>query len=265
LFELTGGLTYVVPFMLAVLSAKWVGDVVTDGQSVYDVHAEMSGLAKVEQSEDESKLLNVTIADLCDLNAGVESSAQGCGEVAESGDIPALWTSGGLARAADLATHCSVAAKGFVVLSADAKGAVEVLGWVDSKRVLAHLANLGVEAAGGAKAELWCRLIPLNHPAFSTTFIRVSNSSVPLASLPMIAGKGLGPGSLVEDLSDVLEPRGVVRIRHDCPVLTALCITKRCPSVHAFVSVDGPHFAARTVSRELFLSRLVSGRVRPFP
>ena len=36
LFELTGGLTYIVPFMLAVLTAKWVGDMVTGHQSVYD-------------------------------------------------------------------------------------------------------------------------------------------------------------------------------------------------------------------------------------
>merc|ERR1719265_2785022 len=31
LFELTGGLTYIVPFMLSVLIAKWVGDQITDG------------------------------------------------------------------------------------------------------------------------------------------------------------------------------------------------------------------------------------------
>jgi len=49
LFELTGGLTYVVPFMLAVLIAKWTGDAVTDGRSVYGVHAELNGLTKVRK------------------------------------------------------------------------------------------------------------------------------------------------------------------------------------------------------------------------
>lgn len=50
LFELTGGLTYVVPFMLAVLVAKWTGDAITAGRSVYDVHTELNGLHKAEKS-----------------------------------------------------------------------------------------------------------------------------------------------------------------------------------------------------------------------
>ena len=44
----------------------------------------------------------------------------------------------------------------------------------------------------------------------------------------------------------------------------AIASAVRCPAVQAFVSIDGPHYAAaRTVSRELFLARLKSGRVRP--
>lgn len=50
LFELTGGLTYVVPFMMAVLIAKWTGDAVTSGRSVYDVHTELNGLTKVKKA-----------------------------------------------------------------------------------------------------------------------------------------------------------------------------------------------------------------------
>eukprot|EP00443_Scrippsiella_acuminata_P069435 CAMPEP_0115478056 /NCGR_PEP_ID=MMETSP0271-20121206/56001_1 /TAXON_ID=71861 /ORGANISM="Scrippsiella trochoidea, Strain CCMP3099" /LENGTH=762 /DNA_ID=CAMNT_0002905579 /DNA_START=111 /DNA_END=2396 /DNA_ORIENTATION=+ len=61
LFELTGGLTYVVPFMLAVLIAKWTGDAITDGRSVYDVHAELKGFTKVELSDD-VRILNATLA-----------------------------------------------------------------------------------------------------------------------------------------------------------------------------------------------------------
>merc|ERR1719333_758172 len=78
LFELTGGLTYVVPFMVSVLTAKWVGDYITDGQSVYDVHAEMNGLAKVEQAED-MRLLNITMKDLCDSQDQPEPSPDSIG------------------------------------------------------------------------------------------------------------------------------------------------------------------------------------------
>lgn len=46
LFELTGGLTYVVPFMLAVLIAKCTGDLISNGQSIYDVHADLKGYNK---------------------------------------------------------------------------------------------------------------------------------------------------------------------------------------------------------------------------
>jgi H+/Cl- antiporter ClcA len=247
LFELTGGLTYVVPFMVAVLSAKWVGDFITDGKSVYDVHAEMGGLAKVEQSED-TRLVNISVEDLCGSNDDV----QGDGACAEAGIIgaahvesPVLWTSGGLVRMGDLAAHCGVAAKGFVVLSIDCHGEVEVLGWADSERLLKFVEC--AELAGGSKIERWCRLSP------------------PTASAPprAVAPSALKPRGVVEDLSDLIDRSGVVRIRSDCPILTALCITQSRPSVKAFVSITGPHYAARTVSREHFLERLVSGRVRP--
>jgi H+/Cl- antiporter ClcA len=247
LFELTGGLTYVVPFMVAVLTAKWVGDVVTDGQSVYDVHAEISGLAKVEQEED-ARLLNITMQELCSLKDGDSE----CSEVGAVGtalsEPPVLWTSCGLVRVNDLAMHCDVATKGFVVLTTDGTGEVEVLGWADSQRVLSSLSSLGGECTtAGSKTERWCRLSP-------------PNAAVPMR-WQVLGGKPWG--GIVEDMPDVLNPRGAVRIRHDCPILTSLCITQRCPSVQAFVSIDGPHFAARTVSREHFLARLVSGRVRP--
>jgi len=255
LFELTGGLTYVVPFMVAVLTAKWVGDVITDGQSVYDVHAEMNGMAKVEQSED-ARLLNITMEELCGLKDEVQAEAGAVGT--SLSEPPVLWTTGGLVRVNDLAAHCGVAAKGFVVLSTDVNGEVEVLGWADSKCVLALLATLGAECAGGSKTERWCRLSP---PSAAAPL--PATSGQPGGGWQVFGGKPRG--GVVEDLSDVLDPRGVVRIRHDCPILTALCITERKPNVKAFLSIDGPHFAARTVSRDFFLARLVSGRVRPLP
>jgi H+/Cl- antiporter ClcA len=132
LFELTGGLTYVVPFMLSVLTAKWVGDWITDGESVYDVHAALSGLAKVEQSDD-VKLLNVTMHDLFCPDGLPGSSVDDPQRDSNTDDVPpVLWTSHGLIRAKDLEQHCDVADRGFVVLSTDMMGEVEVLGWANS-------------------------------------------------------------------------------------------------------------------------------------
>lgn len=248
LFELTGGLTYIVPFMLAVLTAKWVGDVITDGESVYDVHAQFSGLAKIEQPEDE-RLLNITMEDLCGQVKESPPNDNTCAEdgkvEAQKDEVPILWTTCGLARITDVIAKCELTQKGFVVLSTDAGGDVEVLGWADSKAILALSGNADACTAGGLKAERWCRLS------------QASPATVPVR----LVGKLWG--GVVEDLSSAVNPRGVSRIRNDCPIMTPFCITQRCPSVNAFVSVDGPHFTARTVSRELFLSRLVSGRVRP--
>jgi len=248
LFELTGGLTYVVPFMISVLTAKWVGDAITDGMSVYDVHCEMGGLAKVEPADD-ARLLNITMQELCGLNEDTKASTPldkiSAEDGQSNGEAPVLWTVGGLVRMSDLKMHCGVATKGFVVLSTEACGAVEILGWADSNRVLELMASTDCKAS--SKAERWCRL-----------------SSITAGSARPIVAFGSKPFSgTVEDLSEVLEPRGAVSIRHDCPILTALCITQRCPKVKAFVSISGPHFAARTVSRENFLEKLVSGRVRP--
>jgi H+/Cl- antiporter ClcA len=256
LFELTGGLTYVVPFMLSVLTAKWVGDFITDGQSVYDVHAELSGLAKVEQAED-MRLLNITMKDLCESQDPLETSPDARkGENADnvhSVQPPALWTNNGLIRVRDLMDHCNLAEKGFVVLSTDPTGDVEVIGWADSKHLIERLQNVIVE---------WCRLSPANLAFMPMPLcLRLGANSVFASSWRTMASKH--KGTVVEDLSDCVNPRGVARLRRDCPIMTALCIVERCPAVQAFVTVDGPPFAAHTLPRDVFLARLVHGRVRP--
>jgi len=246
LFELTGGLTYVVPFMVAVLTAKWVGDAMTDGMSVYDVHCEMGGLAKVEQSDD-ARLLNITMQDLCGLKEDSKNAIACTEDGQQHAEPPVLWTAGGIVRVSDLMMHCNVAAEGFVVLSAESGGDVEILGWANTTRILELLACGKIK--DGLPSERWCRL------TLPTATAGVARQALPSGGKPW--------SGIIEDLPDVIEPRGVSRIRHDCPILTALCITQRCPKVKAFVSISGPHYAARTVSREHFLARLVSGRVCP--
>lgn len=60
MFELTGELTYVVPFMCAVLAAKQVGDMFTD--SIYDEYSIILGYAMIEPSED--MRMELTIGDI---------------------------------------------------------------------------------------------------------------------------------------------------------------------------------------------------------
>jgi H+/Cl- antiporter ClcA len=257
LFELTGGLTYVVPFMVSVLTAKWVGDWMTDGQSVYDVHAEMNGMAKIEQNDDVA-LLNITMRDLFSSETG--SSPEDVQKNSSvSSEPPALWTTHGLILVKDLAEHCSVAEKGFAVLSMDLMGDVEVIGWANSKHIMALLGNTP-EYLLGAKSERWCRLTSSN-PALAPLplFLRcVGDGKLPLMTVHKHFSSAL-------DLSEALNPRGVVRVRQDCPIQTGLCITQRCPGVQAFVSISGSPFTAHTMPREVFLARLVSGRVRALP
>ena len=41
MFELTGGLTYVMPIMFACVTAKWVGDAF-ESRGIYDAHIELN-------------------------------------------------------------------------------------------------------------------------------------------------------------------------------------------------------------------------------
>lgn len=247
LFELTGGLTYVVPFMLSVLIAKWVGDLLTGGRSVYDVHARINGFCKVEQSDD-IRLVDATLQDLC-----LDEKSSELSEIEASSPVmpPPLWTFDGHIRMSDLMIHCNAAADGFPVLSTDANGAVDVLGWLRPKVVLQLLVMM---EAGGRRLDEWCNLMPQSMRAASLP-LRVSRGSPHIPCCDPCGAPSI-------DVSEVLENRGVVRVRSDCPLLTALTVFQKMSTVHALVVVDGPPFTVHTVLRENFLMQLVRGRVR---
>eukprot|EP00400_MALV-I_sp_L67-5_P000196 gene196-423_t len=61
-FELTSGLNYVVPFSLAVISAKWVGDVFTD--SIYECHAVLKGFAQIDPEIRERGVTHPILEDI---------------------------------------------------------------------------------------------------------------------------------------------------------------------------------------------------------
>ena len=51
MFELTGGLTYIVPLMAAAVTAKWVGDAFGQG-GIYDSHIELNGYPYLDNKEE---------------------------------------------------------------------------------------------------------------------------------------------------------------------------------------------------------------------
>ena len=50
MFELTGGITYIVPIMVSVMVAKWVGDFITPG-GIYDTHISINGYPYLDGKE----------------------------------------------------------------------------------------------------------------------------------------------------------------------------------------------------------------------
>ena len=51
MFELTGGLTYIVPLMAAAVTAKWVGDAFGRG-GIYDAQIELNGYPFLDNKEE---------------------------------------------------------------------------------------------------------------------------------------------------------------------------------------------------------------------
>lgn len=211
LFELTGGLTYIVPFMLSVLTAKWVGDHVTRGRSVYDVYADFNGLAKVEPPE-ELRVLNATFQDLYD-----------------DSDLSALplWANN-VCRSDDLRKYCDQIGDedGFTVLNT-VRGYTEVMGWVEKEAILSRL------NAHEDNDNVW----------FSFT-----------SDEPDVEGE-------VEDVSSLVIPSKVMRVRPQCCITTILCIFRDCPDVRAVVTLEGPPFSLRTMTRSRFWARLLNSKL----
>lgn len=57
MFELTGGMSYVVPFMVAVMVAKWVGDALGE-PSIYDCYIRLKGYPYLHSHSDVCKLVS---------------------------------------------------------------------------------------------------------------------------------------------------------------------------------------------------------------
>jgi chloride channel 3/4/5 len=51
MFELTGGVRYIVPLMAAAMASKWVGDAL-GRQGIYDAHIELNGYPFLDSKEE---------------------------------------------------------------------------------------------------------------------------------------------------------------------------------------------------------------------
>ena len=91
IFELTGGLEYLVPVMLAVLISKWVGEWIGNQESIYEAHIEMNGYPYLDPKQEVSfyataadfmvssniqviTVVGWTVADVNDLLEGCDYS-----------------------------------------------------------------------------------------------------------------------------------------------------------------------------------------------
>jgi len=243
LFELTGGLTYVVPFMIAVLVAKWTGDALTDSRSVYDVNAELKGMCKVEQS-DEAPIINATLQYLSFAAAlGGDSKA--------SEAVTPLWMCSRGVATGELMEHCRLYPDGFPVLGrAPLLGhsdEVEVLGWARPSKIMSVLPGKDqvIDPFEKGRADRWYRLVPIS-------------AGKGELSLPRHASPGT-------TLLECLDAKGVVRVRRDCPLHTAHCIFEACPWVSALVSIEGTPPVILTTTREVFNAQLSRGCLHAFP
>lgn len=243
LFELTGGLTYVVPFMLSVLVAKWTGDALTDGRSVYDVNAELKGMCKVEQS-DEAPIINATLQYLS-FAAALGGDSKACEAV------PPLWMCSRGVQAGELMEHCRGFPDGFPVLArAPLLGhsdEVEVLGWARPSKIMSLLPrkDQAIDPFEKGRADRWYHLVP--------TSSRRADLCLPRHASPGTA------------LLETLDAKGVVRVRRDCPLHTAHCIFEACPWVSALVSIEGTPPVVLTTTREAFNAQLSRGTLHAFP
>jgi len=223
LFELTGGLTYVVPFMLAVLMGKWTGDLMTNGRSIYDVHAELKGFTKVEPPDD-VRLLNATLDDLVRVPADAEGEKGG----KAAASPPALWSTSRPSDSALVEHARRVQAPGFVVVTAGTPGSHAILGWVDCQQVL------GLIDSQPAQAQKIYR--PWRSPGGKPQELQP----------PQWINRG-----------------AVVQVRCGCPLQTVYCVFENCAQVQAVVYFDEASGHYHTVTRELFQARLSQGCLQP--
>eukprot|EP00928_Gymnodinium_smaydae_P019810 TRINITY_DN17625_c0_g4_i1.p1 TRINITY_DN17625_c0_g4~~TRINITY_DN17625_c0_g4_i1.p1 ORF type:complete len:279 (+),score=72.19 TRINITY_DN17625_c0_g4_i1:481-1317(+) len=255
--------------MLAVLLAKWTGDALTNGRSVYDVHAELKGLAKIEQVED-LRLPNATVEDLVLAATEVEGTANGAGAACDDEQVAplALWTSAsGHAAVRDVVALCNAARGGGglpVLAAASAAGdeEVRVLGWLRAEDVLQRLPSAEKLEAEPALAPRRCCFLSASTAGGSGVAGAIASGMLRKA-LASDSPKGWSAAAVnaalaeEDDFSDLVEAASVVRVRRDCSLLAAYCIFEGMPRCRALVAVDEARpGSTRAVTRELFESRL---------
>jgi len=259
MFELTGEVTLIVPFMCAVLVAKLVGDAVTP--SIYDAHGSMNGYAMIEE-QDDVRLGTQLVSDIAkpipeqDLIDGSKLlSSDELQTFTESPRRPIQEDVGG----ESLDAESTAAGSGLlVVVRPRTHGAEEyIIGVVERSR----LQSWKREQACPSRSSF----LPLTPRA---------------CSLECAGGPGCGSGASMEtdldyldeseqpvhEAGPVLDASSVVdtdiaRLSSDAPLLTAHCVFEQRPALTYCVCHDGRQLhTVKVLSRADFREAIFAAR-----
>lgn len=227
MLELTGELTYVVPFMCAVLTAKLVGDSLTP--SIYDCVAKLNGLAPIEEQHDVR--LDMIVADLAEpLPAAAHLWVDGPVPLRQLTTL--VWGSETPQRecaagGAEAGAGGEAPAESPLLLLHGSSGS-DVLGVIDRGRLQRWLSRQGG---------------------------KVSASFEPLGDLQ---------SSDIVDASSIVDKR-IGRLSAQAPLLTAFCVFKQKPQLRYCICLDDRSRDRGTkrisiLSRRSFYAALNEGR-----
>lgn len=266
MFELTGELTYVVPFMCAVLAAKLVGDSLTP--SIYDSHAQLNGYAPVEEQRDvrlDTIVADVSVTvqpgdciDASAVLAGPALQALALAGVAANAEVfgnPSDSQQGGSHRSAEAAGQ-ELPPLLVVDYSDGPSTASSIVGVVDRQRLLRWLHRQS-NAAESSFCFVSART-PEPTPATPTgghqaaaengSSDRSSSREATVEDSP-VSESGQLCSSQVVDASHLVDTR-VVRLSPHAPLLTAYCAFRQKPKLQYCVCAED-----RTINRFSVLSR----------
>jgi len=262
--ELTGELTYVVPFMCAVLAAKLVGDSITP--SIYDAHSTINGYAPIEEQQFR---LNMAVGDIatpldvttCLVDAAAAISAARLTELAGEGPMvvrpPQEGDPSSSADVLIVASRCG--RRGDTVGTTD--GPPTVLGIIERPRLRRWLAckNLDPDAACSFEAQ------DTNDAGDSSSerFQPGSPSSrPPVTSVGDMVETSVANGSRhLFDVSELVD-MSIAKVSPCAPLLTAYCVFNQKPNLKYCV-VIGEHkggWSLGVLRREEFEAALTEER-----
>jgi len=263
MLELTGELSYVVPIMCAVLTAKLVGDALTP--SIYDAITKLNGYAPIEEQSDVR--LDILVADL-----STPLSAHDCIDVSHpitTSDLQAFVSQ----EFHDLDQHCQKdtadsdhserhASRQNPVLvyasrnTSQCKQSHHIVGIIERSRLGRWLARQ--QEANSASAT------PTSF--FSRASKELAEQKVPgtFTTGPSCSDEGpcvsSADSNIANFLADVLDER-IAKVTTEAPLLTAYCLFRQKASLQYCVCADEQRGTFSVLSRKDFFASLEGSRL----